>query len=105
MPPRSTTPQAPGIGFTGPALGGALAVALLVAYFGFQADPERGVLPLLLLLLMAEFGALLAAAGAIHGALRLRRGGFAWPLGLATVLCVAIALALMRMGWLLWPGV
>lgn len=87
------------------AFGLALLVAVVVARFGAFADPQERRLPLLLLLLMAEFGGLIAIAGAIAGALRIRRSGFEWSVLLAVAGCAALAIGLVLMGFALWPGV
>lgn len=98
------TKRKPGTPFAWLALGAALLLAVVVARFGVYADGQEPALPLLMLLLMAEFGALLAAAGAVAGFLHLRRSGFDWAALLATVGCAVAALALLLMGLRLWPG-
>lgn len=98
------TKRKPGSPFAWLALGAALLLAIVVARFGVYADPQERTLPLLMLLLMAEFGALLAAAGAVVGFLHLRRSGFTGAALLATVACAVAALALLLMGVQMWPG-
>ena len=87
------------------AFGLAVLIALAVARFGAFADPQERRLPLLLLLLMAEFGGIIAIAGAIAGALRIRRFGLEWSVLLAVAGCAALAIGLVLMGFALWPGV
>lgn len=86
------------------ALGVGTAMALIVARFGVLAAPETRPLPLLLLLLMAEFGALLALAGSISAIRALTRHGFAPAPLLVALACAALAIALALLGLALWPG-
>lgn len=92
------------ISFSWLALGFALLLALLLGWFGLGTGPEQARVPLLLLLFMSEFGALLAVAGAVAGALRLRRDGFQLALVLAVTGCALVAVVLALMGIALWPG-
>lgn len=85
------------------ALGLALLLALVVARFGVFAPPGDARLPLLFLLLMSEFGALVAFAGSVSSALAMRRTGFRPSLLLVLLACVALAVALALMGLKLWP--
>lgn len=86
------------------ALGLGLAIAM-VALPGSQRD-ESGItaLPLLTLLLLNEFGFILAATGAVLGVGQLRRTGLRFALLAAVAGCVLLAVLFAGLGLSLWPG-
>lgn len=86
------------------ALGIGLVLAAVLIRSG-AADPDGGYgLPLLTLLLMAEFGFLVTAIGAFLGLRSLQRHGLALAPGLVALGCAALALGFLILGLSLWPG-
>ena len=91
-------------GFPWLALGIGLVLAAALLRSG-AADPGGGYgLPLLTLLLMAEFGFLVTAVGAFLGLRTLQRRGLSLGYGLAALGCAVLALAFLLLGLSLWPG-
>jgi hypothetical protein len=91
-------------GFPWLALGIGLVLAAVLIRSG-AADPADGYgLPLLTLLLMAEFGFLVTAVGAFLGVRTMQRRGRSPAHLLATLGCAALALGFLMLGFSLWPG-
>jgi len=87
------------------ALGVGLLIALGLLLGGASAPSAEGGLPLLPLLLGAEFGFLLTGAGAVVAVRRMRREGvFAGVPLLLAVACAALSVGFLWLGLALWPG-
>ena len=86
------------------ALGLGLAIAMVALPGSQRDDSGNTTLPLLTLLLMNEFGFILAAAGAVLGIGQLRRNGLRFPLVAAVAGCVLLAVVFAGLGLSLWPG-
>jgi hypothetical protein len=86
------------------ALGIGLLIVLVLLQAGATGSGNGYGLPLLTLLILSEFGGIVAAIGAFLGIRGLRRRGLSWPLLLATLGCLSIVVALLVLGIRLWPG-
>lgn len=79
---------------------------VLVAVLVFAGSRESGyALPLLTLLLISEFGFLVAAAGAYFGFREWFANGFRPAVSLAAIACIALSLWFAVKGYLLWEYV
>jgi hypothetical protein len=88
-----------------PALALAMAVfiQLLLPMASTVDNNGETMLPLLTLLVIAEFGFVIALAGAYAGAMQQLKFGFT-PVGAAiTLVCAALAIGLLLQGIDLWP--
>ncbi len=86
------------------ALGLGLVIAAVLG-LGGAVDPAAGpALPLLLLLLLNEFGFVLTAIGAGLALRDVSRTGFSATLLLLIVGCAVLAAGFLWLGLRLWPG-
>ena len=86
------------------ALGLGLLVALLLSATGALGPEEGRRLPLLTLLIVAEFGFFVTAIGAFVAVRTLLREGLNIALGAVAVGCLGLAAAFLWLGVRLWPG-
>lgn len=86
------------------ALGIGLLVSLLLIAGGVQTPERDPMLPLLTQLILAEFGFILTAIGAVQGVRALQRNGMAFGMLIATGGCALLAVGLALLGISLWPG-
>lgn len=86
------------------ALGIGLAVAMVVLPGSTRDESGNTTLPLLTLLLLNEFGFILAATGAALGVGQLRRTGLRFALLAAVAGCALLAVVFAGLGLSLWPG-
>lgn len=86
------------------ALGLGLLVALVLAASGALGPEEGRRLPLLMLLIMTEFGVLVTAIGAGVAIRAMLRQGVGFALLAVTLACVVLAALFLWLGIALWPG-
>lgn len=91
--------------FTWVALGAGLLIALLLLKSGALATEAGRTLPLLTLLIGAEFGFFVTAIGAGLAARTLVSQGFQAVLLIVLLACVALAGGFVWLGLRLWPGI
>jgi hypothetical protein len=88
--------------FTWAAAGLGLILALVLALGGGTDAPEARGLPVLSRLFITEFGFLVTAAGAFWGFKHRRSQGAVTATAIAAFACIALAIAFLLMGIVLW---